>query len=77
MLPNPGVATYIDARGLEHRVLVLSCQHEGSVVYVGLAVLAPSGPARIEQAAVTVLSAIAEALLRAADSAGQRPPQDG
>jgi hypothetical protein len=68
------LASYVDARGKEHRVLMLSCQHEGRVLYVGLGVLDGSA-AHVERSAMARLGTLAASLVRAGDTPGRRAPE--
>ena len=68
----PGAASFIDSRGREHRLLLLSCKDQGRLVYAGLAVLAAERATRVAPELLVLSATLASCLLRAGDAAGTR-----
>jgi hypothetical protein len=68
MLLLPGAASFVDAHGREHRVLLLSCKQRGVLVYAGVAVLAASRSPRVAPETLAYSTLLAERLLRAGDA---------
>lgn len=72
MLSLPGAASFVDQRGVEHRVLMLTCKKAGTVVYVGLALVPASKRAHVDPEAIVRSTALASYLLDRGDSPGKR-----
>jgi hypothetical protein len=70
MLSLPGAASFVDARGREHCLLLLSCKQQGRLVYVGLAVLAVDRSPRVAPELLALSATLALGLLQAGDTAG-------
>jgi hypothetical protein len=72
MLAVPGAASYVDIRGREHRLFMLTCKDRGELVYVGLAVASEARATEIDPRMTMQLALLAASLLAAGDSPGTR-----
>jgi hypothetical protein len=72
MLSLPGAASYIDDRGRESRLFMLTCKERGALVYVGLAVLTVKNKARLDVQLAAHIAVLASCLLRSGATFGVR-----
>jgi tRNA A-37 threonylcarbamoyl transferase component Bud32 len=70
MHAQPASGAWTDSRGTLHHLLLISCKHRGSLVYVGLALLQLPASARPSHGALALTSAIGAQLLAAGAAAG-------
>ncbi|MDD9969245.1 MAG: protein kinase [Myxococcales bacterium] len=68
MLTVPGAATYVDERGTEHRVMVLSCKLRSELMFVGLFTTASPCEDPTGERIASQCSAVASALVRSGDA---------
>jgi hypothetical protein len=68
----PGAAIYLDGRGREHRVFLLTCKAGGALVYLGLVDTSDARSAREDPRLPIELHWLAAGLLAAGDTQGTR-----
>ncbi|HKP62298.1 MAG TPA: protein kinase [Polyangiales bacterium] len=76
MLSVPGAASYVDIRGHQHRLFMLTCKARGELVYVGLAVASEPRTVDPDPRMTAQLALIAAGLLAAGDTPGTRAQLD-
>jgi hypothetical protein len=72
MLSLPGAAAYVDERGREARLFMLTCKERGTLVYVGLAVMQVKSKARLDAQLAGHITVLAACLLSSGDTPGIR-----